>query len=240
MNETSHIRNERDGQIARLVLDRPAAANAINEAMHAGLVNALEAAAGDASIEAVVLTAAGDRVFSAGADLKEIASHADGSIPLHSAQRASDLLLRTLLALLDFPKPLICAVQAKAIGAGAMLALTCDEIIASEQASFWFPEIGLGMPSPMSVAIVETRAPALVQRLVQRGETIDSAQACAAGLVNAVVPHAQLLQEALRVAQALKPGRAFSANKRWIHRDRRQRLIEAAEESARLRRGQYA
>lgn len=234
--QTEFIHSERDGNLGWLTLNRPAAANAVNEAMHAALVHVLNAAAQDASLHALVLSAAGDKVFSAGADLKELSRQAQQiGDPVRAAQAGSERLLRTLLALIDFPKPLVCAVQARAIGAGAMFALSCDVIVAAESASFSFPEIALGVPSPMSVAMVEARAPALVRGLVLRGEHIDAAVARSAGLVDSVVPADRLRAEAARYATDIRGNEAYAATKRWVHRDLRRRLIEAADESARLR-----
>ncbi|MDO8280649.1 MAG: enoyl-CoA hydratase/isomerase family protein [Burkholderiaceae bacterium] len=234
--QTEFIHSERHGSLGWLILNRPAAANAVNEAMHAALVHTLNAATQDASLHALVLTAAGDGVFCAGADLKELSQQAQQlGDPVRAAQAGSERLLRTLLALIDFPKPLVCAVQARAIGAGAMFALTCDVIVAAESASFSFPEIALGVPSPMGVAMVEARAPALVRGLVLRGESIDAVAARSAGLVDSVVPAERLRAEAARCATDIRSNEAYAATKRWVHRDLRRRLIEAADESARLR-----
>ena len=223
----------RQDRIEVLTLDRPAAANALDSATHDALVDALAAAGADDATHGVVLTGAGSRVFCAGADLKEIAARAAaGPAGAHDASRR---LLRTLLALIDFGKPLVCAMQGHAAGAGAMLALACDEIVAVPEATLRFPEVGLGMPSPMSVAMIEPRAPHWVRRLVQHGERLDARTALGAGLLDAVTGRESLLADALARVTAAPGGPAWAINERWIARDLRRRLIEAADESARLR-----
>src|SRR3546814_14180960 len=102
------------GSVRWLTLARPAAANALNQATCGALVNALQQAAQESAIGAVVLGAMGDRAFCAGADLKEFAE-----LPkAEAAQRRRALLMDILYALLDFPKPLLACVQAPAVGAG--------------------------------------------------------------------------------------------------------------------------
>jgi enoyl-CoA hydratase/carnithine racemase len=223
----------RDGRIEVLTLNRPAAANALDAATHEALLAALAAAGTDDATHGVVLTGAGERVFCAGADIKEMAAR-DATDP-GAAHDASRRLLRTLLALIDFGKPLVCAMQGHAAGAGAMLALACDEIVAVPEATLRFPEVGLGMPSPMSVAMIEPRAPDWVRRLVQHGERVDARTALGAGLLDAVRERASLLPDAVARATAAPGGPAWSVNERWMARDLRRRLIEAADESARLR-----
>ena len=109
MNEMLH--SHRDGAVLCLTLHRPAAANALHSAMAGALMTALTAAALDDGIGAVVLSGAGERVFCAGADLKEHSELEQGA----AALLRRETLLQTLLALLDFSKPLLCAVQARAI-----------------------------------------------------------------------------------------------------------------------------
>ncbi|MBV7482170.1 enoyl-CoA hydratase/isomerase family protein [Bordetella sp. BOR01] len=217
-----------EGTVRWLMLARPAAANALNQATCSALADALQQAAQEPAVGAVVLGAAGDRAFCAGADLKEFAD-----LPkAEAAQRRRTLLMDTLYTLLDFPKPLLACVQAPAVGAGAMLALACDEIVMAEHAWLSLPEIRLGMPTPVGAAIVAQRASRpVVQRLVQAGERIDAGQALQAGLVDHVAPAEALRERCATLAQArgAHAGHAYAANKRWINRDLRQHLAKAAE-----------
>ena len=222
------IETATEGHVRWLTLARPAAANALDQATCGALAGALRQAAQDPAIGAVVLAAAGDRAFCAGADLKEFAEQPKAK----AAQRRRALLMDLLDALLDFPKPLLACVQAPAVGAGAMLALACDEIVMADQAWLSLPEIRLGMPSPMGAAIVAQRAPrSTVQRLVQAGERLDAGQALQAGLIDHLAP-AQALRErcaALAQARGAQAGHAYAVNKRWLNRDLRQQLAKAAE-----------
>lgn len=237
MSEAPVLLQERKSDVLWLTLNRPAQANAMDTRMHESLVNALAAAGGDETVRALVLTAAGERVFSAGADLKEMAGLSAEQAALH--EPGSVRLLRTLCAVLDFPKPLICAVQGKAIGAGCMLALVADELIAAESGSFSCPEIALGMPSPMGAAVIAARGPiGLVRRMVQEGTSVSAQEALNLGLVDALAPSAELADNALERARTLaqRTGPAFSGNKQWINRSLRAQLVEAAQAAERLRR----
>lgn len=225
---------KQQGHVCELTLNRPSAANALNNALQDALLAALASAASDDTVHAVVLGAAGESVFSAGADLKEFSELAASE----AAQRRRDLLLRTLLALLDFPKPLICMVASRAIGAGAMLALVADRTIAADTARLSFPEIALGMPSPVGVALMMARSGrSAVQRLIQNGETITAGQALTLGLIDGVTPREALAQQAHAWALAAHAGRAYTANKQWINRHLRRELGEATLAATRLNQG---
>lgn len=216
------------GKVQWLTIDRAQAANALDTATQAALVAALGRAADDDGIAAVVLAAAGDKAFCAGADLKEFSDVSAA----RAALKRRELLLHTLTAMLDFPKPLLAAVQGAAIGAGAMLALACDEIVLSEGAWLSFPEIALGMPSPMGAAMLAHRASRqTVWRLIQRGERLDARQALHAGLADEIAARADLSQCCRSRADrcAAVDRHAHAANKRWINRALRRDLARAAE-----------
>jgi len=222
------IKTALQDKVQWLAIDRPRAANALDAATQEALLAALGCAADDDGIGAVVLAATGEKVFCAGADLKEFS----GIAAARAALKRRELLLRTLLALLDFPKPLVAAVQGAAIGAGAMLALACDEIVLSEDAWLSFPEIGLGLPSPMGAAMLAQRAPRqIVWRLIQRGERLDARQALQAGLADELATQgdvAQCCQSRASRSAAVNP-HAHAANKRWINRVLRRDLVCAAQ-----------
>jgi enoyl-CoA hydratase/carnithine racemase len=220
-----------DSSLLWLTLSRPKAANALDQSTHTALVQALERAAQNPSVGAVIITAAGDRVFSAGADLKEFSElgQQKGSL------KRRDLLLKTLDALLDFPKPLLACVQAAAVGAGAMLALACDEIVFADSAWLSFPEVTFDLPSPMGVAILNRRATQpLIHRIVQTGVRLDAHEARAANLVDEVVASDSL--RAACAARALECAKytnhAYGVNKRWINRTVRAELARAAENAS--------
>ncbi|SHH65840.1 enoyl-CoA hydratase/isomerase family protein [Pollutimonas bauzanensis] len=216
-----------DANVCWLTITRPRAANALDAGTHQALVAGLGCASGDENIRAVVLRASGERAFCAGADLKEFAELPSGV----AALKRRELLLATLLALLEFPKPLLAAVQAPAIGAGAMLALACDEVIMADTAWLSFPEITLGLPTPMSAALISPRTQwRTLHRLVQLGERMNAPDALASGMVDRVAPLAALAPDcAARAAEhALRSGHAYASNKRWMNRDVRRNLAQAA------------
>ncbi|HEY8614227.1 MAG TPA: enoyl-CoA hydratase/isomerase family protein, partial [Roseomonas sp.] len=170
------------GGLLRLTMDRPGAANALNREMHGALADALEAAGRDPALRAVLLTGVGGRVFSGGADLRE-----ELNLPAEEARALRrSMLVRTLLAMLDCPRPLIAVMRGKAVGAGAMLALLADEVLMEERASLSLPEIALGMASPIGAAIIAARGGrSAAQTLVQAGEPMGAAAAHAAQLADA-------------------------------------------------------
>ncbi len=235
MSEAPVLLAERKAEVLWLTLNRPGKANAIDTRVHTALREHLAAAARDMDVRALILSAAGERVFSAGADLKEFAH----LTPEESRLRNSAEELRlTLTAVLDFPKPLVCALQGKALGAGCMLALAADEVVAASHASLALPEIELGMPTPLGAAMLAARANlSVVRRMVQQGETLSAAQALAAGLIDAVVEPGDLHDEALARARALarRAGPAYAGNKQWINRGLHSQLVEAAQAATALR-----
>ncbi len=226
------LRIERlDAGVLRLTLDRPQAANALSRAMQDALVAALASAATDDSVRAVLLAASGGRVFSAGADLRE-----DLGLPLvegKALRRA--LLMRSLFAVLDCPKPLITAVRGKAVGGGAMLALLADEAILATGASIGMPEIALGMPSPIGVSIIAARGGrGAAHRLMQANIPMDAEAALACGLVDAVADDVEAHALARAAALGALDPPTFAANKRWLNRALRLSLVEAAAEAESL------
>jgi enoyl-CoA hydratase/carnithine racemase len=209
--------------VRRLTLNRPHAANALDSALHAALVAALAAAARDDSVRALLLAGAGGRVFSAGADLRE-------ELGPDARRLRREMLMRTLLALLDCPKPVVALLRGKAVGAGAMLALLADEVVLADGASFAMPEIGFGMPSPIGAAIIAARGGrGMAHVLVQAGEAVGAEAARAAGLADTVHADAALDDAALARAQrlgAMSPP-AYATNKTWLNADLRAVLLRA-------------
>jgi enoyl-CoA hydratase/carnithine racemase len=210
--------------LLRLTLDRPQAANALDSALHGALVAALERAGRDPAVRAVLLGAAGGRVFSAGADLRE-------DLGAEAGQIRRTLLLRSLLALLDCPRPVVTALRGKAVGAGVMLALLADEVVMEEGASFFMPEIGLGMPSPIGATIVAERGGRqAAHALVQAQRRLAAAEALHWRLADAV--HADAELDAAAAARAAALGgldpRAYAINKSWMNAPLREALGRAA------------
>ncbi|WP_137176815.1 enoyl-CoA hydratase/isomerase family protein [Roseomonas sp. AR75] len=219
-----------DGGVLRLTLDRPRSANALDSALNAALVAALEDAARDAAVRAVLLTGAGGRVFSAGANLRE-------DLGPDTKRLRREALLRSLLAMLDFPKPLLAVVRGKAVGGGGMLVLLADEALMEGGASLSMPEIGHGMPSPIGISILMDRGSrAAAQALMQAAESFDAARCLAAGLAAFVHDDAALDAAALDRARRLGAldARCFAANKHWMNARLRAELPLAAARAAEL------
>ncbi len=210
------LKLELNGPIATLTLNRPAVLNALNADLLTLLEETLDAFSGDPSLRAVILTGAGERAFAAGADIAELAA-LDGPVAGEHKARTGQRLTQLIEAL---PVPVIAAVNGFALGGGCELAMACDFRIASENAKFGQPEVNLGVPPGYGGTQRTTRlvGPGMALFLCLTGEMIDAAEALRIGLVQRVVPLADLLPEAQRIATAIaaKAPLAITATKRAI------------------------
>ncbi len=175
--------------------------------------------ANDDELRCCIVTGAGERAFSAGANLKNALEGRVGGV--RSVWDPSTL---TLINGLEIRKPIIAAVNGFAIGAGCMLALACDIRIASENAEFGIPEIKLGFPSGMGAP---QRLPRLIPfgaalEMLLTGDRIKADQALQWGLVNRVVPQEELLDAAFDLANriAANPPLAVRGMKEIAYRSR--------------------
>jgi enoyl-CoA hydratase len=201
--------------VAIVTLDRPKVLNALDFALIAELTDALEALDRNGGCRAIVITGAGDRAFAAGADIRELSVQTPATLladdHFHRWERIKRI--RT---------PLIAAVRGFALGGGCELAMTCDLIIAGEDAKFGQPEIKLGvMPGAggtqrLTRAIGKARA----MELVLTGRTIDAREAEAHGLVTRVVPSEETVAAALELGAAIAamPPLAVRAAKEAVNR----------------------
>jgi enoyl-CoA hydratase/carnithine racemase len=192
---------ELDDGILLLTLNRPGKLNAIDHALADALAAALDEAEGDARVRVVILTGAGERAFSAGADIGELAGDvaAGSEAALRAFVRRGQGLTRRIEAL---AKPVIVAVNGLALGAGCEITEAAPLALASERASFAKPEIRLGFAPPWGGT---QRLPRLVGRkralrMILTAEPIDAHEAQRLGLVNAVVEHGRLIAEARALA----------------------------------------
>ncbi len=223
-------RAHRDG-VLWLSFDRPRAGNAVNADVAQALADALTQAASDAGIEAVVLTGAGEKIFSAGIDVKN-----PDNLPHEVlAARRRGAVEHCLEAILAFDKPLLAAVNGYAIGLGFMLALLTDRVIAAEGAVFSLPEIDINIPTFLGISMV-TRASgaALASDLVLSGRRMNAAEARQRALIADVVPAAELAAMAQQAALMLaaKPKAAYALNKQWMKRGLREEFAAANARSA--------
>lgn len=184
----------RHGRVLQLTLNRPAARNALNNALLLQIAEQLEAAAADAEI-AVCVVYGNERCFAAGADLNEMA---EKDLPA----TLNDIRPQLWARINAFTKPLIAAVNGFALGAGCELALLCDVVIAGDNARFGLPEITLGiMPGAGGTQrLIRCVGKSLASKMVLSGESITAVQAHSAGLVSDVYPASLTLEYALKQA----------------------------------------
>lgn len=204
-----------DKGVARLVLNRPDALNSFTAAMHAEVREALTLAAEDPAVRAVLLTGAG-RGFCAGQDLND-RSVSVGDAPPDlgdSVEKYYNPLIRLLTGM---PKPVICAVNGVAAGAGANIALACDIVIASRSASFIesFAKLGLIPDSGGTWILPRLVGMARAKGLAMLGPKVSAEQALDWGMIWQVVEDDQLQATALSLAEqmATQPTRGFALTK---------------------------
>jgi enoyl-CoA hydratase len=184
--------------VALVTIDRQDALNALSFDLLDELVEALEPLDADPACRAIVLTGAGDRAFAAGADIGELAGQTPAGLTTGNRFAAWDRIaaIRT---------PMIAAVRGFALGGGCELAMTCDMIVAGEDAQFGQPEIRLGvMPGAggtqrLTRAIGKARA----MEMILTGRTMAAREAAASGLVSRVVPSEATLDAALDLASVV-------------------------------------
>lgn len=187
---------ERDGDVATLTLHRPEKLNALNRTVLRELSHALSAL-DDGSVRAAVLTGAGGKAFVAGADIAEMAALSPVEAKAFAAEGH-----RVGHQLEALPFPVIAAVAGFALGGGCELALCCDFIYAADNAKFGQPEVNLGlMPGFGGTQRLARRVGlARARELIYTGDPVPADRALALGLVNEVVPHAELLTKVRAVA----------------------------------------
>ena len=188
---------ETRGRVGWITLNRPEALNALNAQVMWDLVAATSAFDADEGIGAIVLTGS-ERAFAAGADIKEMESKSGLDILMgdHFGGWTQFAAVRT---------PVIAAVSGYALGGGCELAMMCDIIIAADTAKFGQPEINLGVIPGMGGSQRLIRAVGYYKAadLLLTGRMMDAAEAEGAGLVSRVVPAADLLEEAGKVAETI-------------------------------------
>ena len=204
-----------DKGVARLVLNLPAALNSFTAAMHAEVREALTCAADDPQVRAVLLTGAG-RGFCAGQDLNDRSVSAGDAPPDlgYSVEKYYNPLIRLLTGM---EKPVICAVNGVAAGAGANIALACDIVIAARSASFIesFAKLGLIPDSGGTWILPRLVGMARAKGLAMLGPKVSAERALAWGMIWQVVEDDELQATALELAEtmATQPTRGFAFTK---------------------------
>lgn len=187
----------RQEHVAEIVLDRPDALNALSTAMAERLARVCEEVAADAAVRAVVLSAAGDRAFCVGADLKERNRMSEGDF---AYQRT--VFRAAFGGVLGMPQPTVAAVHGYALGGGCEFALSCDLIVADETAVFGLPETSVGLvPGGGGTQLASRRlGPARAADIVFTARRLEIDEAERIGLIDRRVPAGAARDEALAVA----------------------------------------
>jgi len=186
---------ERKDAVGIITLNRPQALNALSAALIRDLGAALDELEADAAIGAIVITGS-DKAFAAGADIKEMASRSYMDVYLN------DFITNGWERVSTCRKPIVAAVAGYALGGGCEIAMMCDTIIAADTAKFGQPEITIGTIPGSGGTQRLTRAvgKAKAMEMCLTGRMMDAAEAERSGLVSRVVPAAELIDEAIKVA----------------------------------------
>ena len=191
---------EKIGNIAWVTLNRPERRNAYSVQMRDDMYDVMSAIRDDSEVQVAVLKGAGDRAFCAGADLTEF-----GSAPSPVIARQVRWERDVWGLMLAMPQPLVAAIHGFCLGSGLEMSLCCDLRVASDDAQFGLPEVGLGIipaaGGSQTLPRVVGRAQALAMTLT--GDFIDAAEAYRIGLVHRVVPRDRLYETAQALADRL-------------------------------------
>lgn len=193
------VREERPSEHVVLVtLDRPQARNAVNGEMAAAIEAIVDSTEADPSVRVVVLASSDPQVFSAGADLKEVAAGRRASLRTERGGFAG-------LAYARRSKPWIAAVEGKALAGGFEMVLACDLIVASREASFGLPEVKRCLIAAAGgLHRLRRRVPyVLAVEMLLTGEPIDALRANEVGLLNSLVEPGQCVNAALGLAERI-------------------------------------
>ena len=216
---------EKDGAIAVVTLNRPQALNALSYGLVKDLCLAMQELDRDKEVRVMIVTG-GEKVFAAGADIKEMADRGPFDERIHERLDYRDQINK-------MTKPVIAAVSGFALGGGCELAMSCDIIIASETARFGQPEVNLGIipGSGGTQRLTRLLGKHRAMEMVLTGDIVNAADAERFGLVNRVVPVELLLEEAKNVAKkiAAKPALAIKEAKEAVLKAANSSLDEGLE-----------
>ena len=238
---------EQRGRVLVATINRPEARNAVNRAVADGLGRALDRADHDDQIWAFVVTGAGDRAFSAGADLKAAPGGAQAPVDPVAASWGFGGYVRHYVS-----KPTIAAVNGFAMGGGLELALASDLVVAADTATFALPEVKRGI---MAAAGGVFRLPAqippkIAMEMMLTGEPVSAARAYELGLVNRVVPREEVVDAAValaelicanaplsiratkRVAREIIDGQVPAEDRRWEHSGTEMAALQRSDDAA--------
>jgi enoyl-CoA hydratase len=195
---TGTVRLERDGPIGWIILDHPEKHNALNTAMWRGLPHAIVEAEADPDIRVIIVRGTGEKAFCAGADISEFDAARHGS-----GAREYDTFNHTAFDMMSRAgKPVIAMIHGFCLGGGLGLVVSCDLRIASDQALFGLPpaRLGLGYNPRWIKPLVAILGAANAKELFFTAARIDAATAQRMGLVNRIIPKAELVSETRKLA----------------------------------------
>src|SRR5215471_9510843 len=223
---TEHVKNEIANGVMTLTLRRPEKKNALTGAMYDALTDALKRAEADASVRVVLFQGEGDS-FTAGNDLSDFASQARGETTVDSPAH------RFIETVSKVGKPLVAAVQGKAVGVGTTMLLHCDLVYLADNAELITPFVNLALvPEAASSWLLPLRiGHARAYAMFALGEPMEAAAALTCGLANAVVPQGEVRKKAHDAAIRLtkRPAGALSLTKKLM-RDHQRIAAQIAEE----------
>jgi len=194
------VRVDMEDRLAIVTIDRPEALNALNSKVLQELTMSIEHLAGAQDVGVIILTGAGDRAFVAGADIKEMVALSGIEMTQFSEKGR-----RLGEALAACTKPIIAAINGYALGGGCELAMACDIRIASDRVKIGQPEINIGIIPGFggSQRLPRLIGPGRAAEMILTGEPLDAATAERMGLVDRVVPHERLMEEAKSLASKI-------------------------------------
>lgn len=216
------VLTEHRGHVLLVTINRPQARNALDLDVATRLADAFDAAEADPAVRCVVLTGAGDQAFSAGADLKALARGERAIVPGREHYGFAGVVRHPMST------PVIAAVNGAALGGGTELALAADLVVAAEHATFGVPEVKRGLLAAAGgvFRLPEQLPRKVAMRLVLTGEPMGADEALRWGLVNEVVPAAEVVPTAIALAEVIAANAplAVQASKRlalgMVHGDR--------------------
>ena len=205
------LRFERRGRVLRVTIDRPEMLNAVDDDMHEDLSHVFEEINRDEGCDVVVLTGAG-KAFCAGGDARWLQSMIDEPARFRAIAPAAK---RIVFSLLELEKPIICRLNGAAAGLGATIALMCDVIIAADSAVIGDPHVRMGFVAGDGGAVIwpQLIGFARAKELLMTGEMVPAERAERLGLVNYVVPAAELDARVDAMAERLASGPRWAI--RW-------------------------
>ena len=195
------VKVERDGGVVTVVLSRPKALNAINAQMLHELDHVFKILSEDSSIACVLITGDGDRAFAAGADIAAMSEYG-----AEQAQSFAEEGHRIFQQIEDFPAPVLGVINGFALGGGCELALACDVLYASEKAKMGQPEVTLGLMPGFggTVRLPRKIGLAAASEWIYTGNVYSAQAAKDVGLVHAIFPPDELLNEVMKIAKVIE------------------------------------